>query len=513
MINLLKEKYTAHKKRGFTLIELIVVMAIIAVLVLLAAPRFMRQTENAQVRNIQNDVKVAEMKVSEALVDGTDVWKSWSDDEVPSETLKGFIHEDGTTTLYGKGGPIKDKDDVDNGSYRVLPRTFIEQEIRSRLDGTFYANDNGTVYYERGVAHKGDAEEENGQEQGVDSSIMGVTFNVETGDATRIGASVGKNATIGIGPEVVVNDFDHMPIYKDMKRVTVDGNEFVRIPKFYINKTSIGDEYSVRISGEKHDDTYYLPAVFKDFNTGKELDYFLYGVYEGSLDENNKLRSVKGEDPLVSTTIAQFREYARANGDGYQQNDIHAIDVLQALFRVEFATLNSQTIHPGLSSGSKTKTGTTDDVVASSGALDVNGTSAFNYRGIENPWGNVLEWIDGVNFRSHEGYVATDARDYASDKFDGVYKSIGYKNPTTDGDVAKMGYNSDYPFAEFPTSIKRGSVTSYDDYYWQDRGDRTALFGGMWSSRSSAGLTNWNLTGTASGSYAAVGGRLLKKPL
>ena len=160
MINLLKEKYTAHKNRGFTLIELIVVMAVIAVLVLLAAPRFMGHTEKAKVAQIQNDVRVAEMKVSEALIDGTDVWKSWSDDEVPSETLKGFIHEDGTTTLYGKGGPIKDKNDVDNGRYRVLPRTFIEQEVRSRLDGTFYANDKGTVYYERGVAHKGDAGEE-----------------------------------------------------------------------------------------------------------------------------------------------------------------------------------------------------------------------------------------------------------------------------------------------------------------------------------------------------------------
>ena len=157
MINSLKEKYTANKKRGFTLIELIVVMAIIAVLVLLAAPKFIGHAEKAQVRNIQNDVKVAEMKVSEALIDGSDMW----DYDVPSNTLKDLISEDGTeTTLYGKGGPIYDKSKVENETYHVLPRTFIEKDIRSRLEGTFYANKNGTVYYEKGIAHTGDVDEE-----------------------------------------------------------------------------------------------------------------------------------------------------------------------------------------------------------------------------------------------------------------------------------------------------------------------------------------------------------------
>ena len=146
MINLLKEKYTANKNRGFTLIELIVVMAVIAVLVLLAVPRFMGQTEKAKMAQIQNDVKVAEMKVSEELIDGTDVFDGWPKGKSDGE-LK-VLASNGE--LYGKGGPVNDSDIVEGEDYRVLPRTFIDKEIRSRLEGTFYADSGGKVYYENG---------------------------------------------------------------------------------------------------------------------------------------------------------------------------------------------------------------------------------------------------------------------------------------------------------------------------------------------------------------------------
>ena len=45
-------------KKGFTLIELIVVMAILAILVLLASPRFLGYTKDAKVTAMQQDAKV-----------------------------------------------------------------------------------------------------------------------------------------------------------------------------------------------------------------------------------------------------------------------------------------------------------------------------------------------------------------------------------------------------------------------------------------------------------------------
>ena len=57
----LAEKKEASKgiaKAGFTLIELLVVIAILAILVLLAAPRFLGYTKDANVRAMQADAKV-----------------------------------------------------------------------------------------------------------------------------------------------------------------------------------------------------------------------------------------------------------------------------------------------------------------------------------------------------------------------------------------------------------------------------------------------------------------------
>jgi len=54
-INCLKNK---KNKKGFTLIELIVVMAVIGILVLLAAPKFLGYTKDANVTAMQADAKI-----------------------------------------------------------------------------------------------------------------------------------------------------------------------------------------------------------------------------------------------------------------------------------------------------------------------------------------------------------------------------------------------------------------------------------------------------------------------
>ena len=56
-MNKLMNKVRKNKK-GFTLIELIVVIAILGILVLLAAPRFLGYTKDANVSTMQADVKV-----------------------------------------------------------------------------------------------------------------------------------------------------------------------------------------------------------------------------------------------------------------------------------------------------------------------------------------------------------------------------------------------------------------------------------------------------------------------
>jgi hypothetical protein len=76
-----------------------------------------------------------------------------------------------------------------------------------------------------------------------------------------------------------------------------------------------------------------------------------------------------------------------------------------------------------------------------------------------------------------------------------------------------MGYDPDYPFAEFPTAVAGKSDTYYSDYYYQNTGQRIALVGGAWNSGSAAGLSGWNLHTSSSSADVNIGGRLLKKPL
>ena len=324
-----------------------------------------------------------------------------------------------------------------------------------------------------------------------------------------------RTVNIGIGNQVVQNDFDAMPIYKEMKEVTDDyGNKFIRIPKFYIHKENTAGKLAIRISKEPIAGG-YLPHCFYDHVANKELPYVDVGKYLASLSTDGKrLESKTGVAPLVARNIVDFRELAEANGDGYQQMDIHVIDVLQTLFYAEFATLHSQSIHSGYTGGTEAKpTGGTDSVVASSGAMGADNTHQFKYRGVEDLWGNVYQFADGVNINDHQAWVCNDARDYASDVFADPYEKLGYVNSNTNSWVSEMGYDPKHPYAQFPIKGGGGTTTYYADHYYQGVGQRVAYFGGHWSAGSYAGLSFWALTRSSGTADAGIGARLLRKPL
>jgi hypothetical protein len=159
------------------------------------------------------------------------------------------------------------------------------------------------------------------------------------------------------------------------------------------------------------------------------------------------------------------------------------------------------------------KSGACDDVVASSGILTANdGKYPCMYRGIENPFGNMWQFVDGVNITDNQAWVCKDSRQYASNVFASPYEQLGYVNHNANGYVQTMGWDATYPFAEFPTAVN-ASLKYYKDYYYQATGARIARFGGSWNSGSTAGLSYWSLNYSSSHSYLYIGGRLLRKPL
>lgn len=65
-------------QKAFTIIELIVVIAIIGILVLFGTPRLLRYVQKAQLARIQHDVRIMEDEMELVLKDGLDEnWINW----------------------------------------------------------------------------------------------------------------------------------------------------------------------------------------------------------------------------------------------------------------------------------------------------------------------------------------------------------------------------------------------------------------------------------------------------
>ena len=439
--------------------------------------------------------------------------------------------------------------------------------------------------------------------------IFGVRWDKgATPTMTRIGAAKGLTAAVGLNNgQRVVNDFDYMPIFRDMVPVTDSlGNVFIRIPKFYIRKIDDVNYKTWEVSKYQHTD-FYLPWCFWEFTKGVELDYFDFGAHLATSDGGGtpKLQSKPGLYPLCSQNIVTFRTMARANNTGgllgYQQLDIHAIDVLRTLMFIEFATLNMQTIMYGYgtgyygaahvalvadtgvnaivitnaqgatyrvgqtisihlaaqsaspwnlpntygrtitaidadtpSAGQTTitfdgaaidvalndfvmntgwKNGFSANIAASSGSLVSNSDGKYPcvYRGIESPYGDIWQFVDGVNITERQAWVCADADDYASNVFAAPYQQLGYVNHDVNNYVQEMGWDANFPYAELPVAVQSSSAQYYSDYYSQETGSRIAHFGGGWSFGATDGPSCWSLSGSSTVTHVYISGRLMRK--
>ena len=127
--------------------------------------------------------------------------------------------------------------------------------------------------------------------------------------------------------------------------------------------------------------------------------------------------------------------------------------------------------------------GGADSVVASSGSATSNssGKSPFKWRGIENAWGNVFQWIDGVNITDLQAWVSANPAEYDDTTVDVPYKKLNFVNGNADGYVKTIGEDINYPWARFPTEAGASATTYYSDYYYQNAGLRACYLGGIFS--------------------------------
>lgn len=238
------------------------------------------------------------------------------------------------------------------------------------------------------------------------------------------------------------------------------------------------------------------------------------GRYVGRYNTISSNYSRTGNVPIVNITRSSARNGARNKGSKWALYDYASLCAVCLLYIVEYADWNSQAkIGRGFVDDNKSPiaSGGTDSMTYHTGRTSgPDGSTAVQYRHIENPWGSIYEWIDGINFSDGTVYVCTDISKYA-DNTSTNYTNIGTK-AQSDGYISATGYSSKSPWSFYPTSTSGSETTYIPDYAGYSRGWRVLCVGGYWNDGSSAGLFCFLADIGSSGSSSSLGARLLFVP-
>ena len=359
-----------------------------------------------------------------------------------------------------------------------------------------------------------------GQTESVELSfvkIYGISRDVTTSSPAwaRTDNAVGMTATASVGASAGHSDFDNAMPWKGMVRETLSTNDvMVKIPKFYYRRYKEGNVEHIQIA-DKPTAGFSVHPLFN--HAGQESEYAYVGAYKTS--SNNK--SVTGASPQVSQTRAQFRSNAKAKGAGWSLIDIAAVSAIQMLMLVEFADNNVQNkIGRGYCDGNSgsLRTGSCDSVPNLTGRPSgTDGKTGIVYRGIEDFWGNVWEWVDGVNWNNGTYYVCNDPSKYADDTTS-YYDQLSFKGSTSWGSsyITEEGLDTSAlrnTHVMLPATAGSGSEsTYYCDACWSSTGWRVFRHGGDWPDGSACGLFTAYLVSTSSHSHTYFGSRLLYIP-
>ena len=229
-------------------------------------------------------------------------------------------------------------------------------------------------------------------------------------------------------------------------------------------------------------------------------------------------------------TRTNSRTLAQKRGSGWQLRDCFAAYSTLLLFLIEYNTFNTQAaIGRGVvdlsddgTSNLSIKTGYTSTLGNASGSAEgVNGKVSVSYRGEENIWGNIWNWLEGINVNRdsanhiHEIYYADHG--YADNIGTDPYKKFNASVAETEGYVSAFCYEADGDMdAMFIASeTKAADNWGLCDYFYRNssyKGWLAALLGGGWSNGSLAGAGYLYLTTAASARYRGIGARVLYVP-
>jgi hypothetical protein len=327
----------------------------------------------------------------------------------------------------------------------------------------------------------------------------GHTTGVKT---TTVNTGGGTNCTVNIATlEVLTNPYTALAAGD---KVTCSGTASNN-GTFTVSTT--GDA-SFTVVESLTDETYALNALIQT-----QRDY--------TATTGDKLASISGKVPISYFTRSQSRTLAKNRGVGWHQCGYDEMNAIELLLLVEYGTFyiqNIAEIGPGITnvgdwltynnygpfniSGSGNSIGnyTADNAGGATCSGEKNKYS--KYRGIENPYGHLWKWADGINVNNNVPYVTSTFNNWADDTSVGydvtgvtLANSNGYQNTLVNSSRVML-----------PATVGASASTKITDYYYQASGWKVAAFGGYASNGSAAGPWYWALhdgSGAASQYVAA----------
>lgn len=239
------------------------------------------------------------------------------------------------------------------------------------------------------------------------------------------------------------------------------------------------------------------------------------GKYVSRYTANSSYKSVSGNQSVVNITRATGRTNARNKGTGWQLYDFSSYCALILLYVVEYADWNSQAvIGRGYvdSNYAQINTGATDSMTYHTGrAAGTDGKTAIQYRHIENMWGNIYQFVDGINFNYRQAYVCLDPTKYADNTAES-YIDTGITLPSSDGYIKGLGYSSNNDWLIIPNASGGTDSTYIPDYIYSGTGRCVLCCGGVWDNASSAGAACFLCYYDSTSASTFIGVRLLYNP-
>ena len=330
-----------------------------------------------------------------------------------------------------------------------------------------------------------------------------VTVDITTEPVPAVGTGSGSSPFDSYMPWMGMEevDIDASGRVYPANRTSPSSATCVKIPQFY---------YKVEKSGNIF--RYYVadgPIDGFSLHPGSESYIARYEGYLVNKSGGQALCSYSNTPAKTGLTRAEFRNYAKNFASNAQLYDFAAWCAYDLLYLVEYADWDSQKkIGPGIVNDTAAhKTGETDAMVYHTGrAAGTDGKTAVQYRGIENPWGNVWEWVDGINVNNYSPCICTDPTKYADDTTTN-YTVAGVPLGGS-GSTKTLGISTNLPWAYLPREPGGSETTYIPDSMNSSSEWKVLMVGGSRGNSSAAGLFCFHAGNSSSSSGVSIGTRL-----